>query len=243
MKVCIDKKRWVFLAIKHEDLNVIGDLVWIEAQHLPVHVAGLDHTFLRGFTDLQMMALYKNTTGVQATRVGDSLRNILFELAERIPVREVNKFEADRQANLIPDSAEGFYGYAPGQFTPIRLPAKPTHDGVRVPKSSDEMAIAARPRIKPPAPSEPAPGTYPQPAPAARSSGAPRAPSAPRTGGVRELIWQVADKMWEAAGSPKDTKTVLTLRKEMMNVLEAEHNVKRTSSSNELGNWMKARMA
>jgi hypothetical protein len=49
--------------------------------------------------------------------------------------------------------------------------------------------------------------------------------------------------MWEAAGKPTDKAVVLELRKKMMAELEEKHSVKRTSSSNELGNWMKDRLA
>jgi len=59
---------------------------------------------------------------------------------------------------------------------------------------------------------------------------------------VREKIWAVADRMWEEAGRPTDKSKVLALRKQIMDTLEQD-GVKRTSSSNELGNWQKARIA
>jgi hypothetical protein len=48
--------------------------------------------------------------------------------------------------------------------------------------------------------------------------------------------------MWEAAGKPMDKDTVLALRKEMMQVLETEHSIKKTTSSTALGDWMKQRV-
>ena len=77
------------------------------------------------------------------------------------------------------------------------------------------------------------------------TSAAPRpraAPSALPRGGTRETIWAEADRQWEEAGKPTDTSIILKLRKEIMNVLEAK-GVKRTSSSNELGNWQKFRLS
>ena len=80
---------------------------------------------------------------------------------------------------------------------------------------------------------------------------APRAPALPaqppavpkaRMSSVRPKIWATADKLWQEAGKPTDAKVVLELRKKMMAVLEQEHHVKKTSSSNELGNWMKTRI-
>ncbi len=62
-------------------------------------------------------------------------------------------------------------------------------------------------------------------------------------GAVRDQIWAVGDAIWEAAGKPTDKKVVLKLRKVAMEQLEKEFGVKVTTSSNELGNWMKARLA
>ncbi len=62
-------------------------------------------------------------------------------------------------------------------------------------------------------------------------------------GVVRDQIWQFADAQWEASGKPMDKKVVLALRKAMMPQLEKEYGIKVTTSSNELGNWMKARVA
>ena len=239
MHVVIDKAKMRFLPIKHEDHRVIGDLIWIEAPHEHVHAAPIDHNFLAGFTDLELMLLYKNTTGQPAMRVGDQMRNILMELAERIPVRVVNKFELDRQASLMPIHRSKRYLYAPGQFTAEEKQELFSLEPVTLLKAPDEAVIAARARVRPS--NTPAPATATS-APAPAAPRAARAPSGPRTGGVRELIWAVADKMWAEAGSPKDAPTVLALRKKMMAVLEADHAVKKTSSSNELGNWMKARI-
>lgn len=61
-------------------------------------------------------------------------------------------------------------------------------------------------------------------------------------GNTSRLIWDVADEMWAKAGSPKDPKVVLALRKEIMSELENNYHVKRNTSSNELGRWSKARI-
>jgi len=68
------------------------------------------------------------------------------------------------------------------------------------------------------------------------------APAGPATGN-RLIIWKVADSLWEAAGKPFDIPTVLALRRQIMNVLETEHEVKRTTSSTALGQWQKERIA
>lgn len=65
--------------------------------------------------------------------------------------------------------------------------------------------------------------------------------AARQVGKTGAQIWAVADQMWEAVGKPTDKATVLTLRKAIMDRLEAS-GIKRTSSSNELGSWQKARI-
>lgn len=60
-------------------------------------------------------------------------------------------------------------------------------------------------------------------------------------GKTASQIWAVADQMWQSIGKPTDKATVLTLRKAIMDRLEAS-GIKRTSSSNELGNWQKTRI-
>lgn len=61
-----------------------------------------------------------------------------------------------------------------------------------------------------------------------------------RTAGTRDIIFAVADEMWKEAGEPRDKKEILQLRKQMMDRLEAQ-GVKRNTSSNTLGVWVKER--
>lgn len=83
-------------------------------------------------------------------------------------------------------------------------------------------------------------GTRPDPAPAAVTVPA-KTPSAPR-GGNRVIIFEVADRMWNEAGSPRDLSVVLPLRKTIMAELEANHGIKKTTSSTALGEWQKLRL-
>lgn len=68
-----------------------------------------------------------------------------------------------------------------------------------------------------------------------------KTPSAPR-GGNRVTIFEVADRMWNDAGAPKDLQTVLQLRKTIMAELEANYAIKKTTSSTALGDWQKLRL-
>jgi len=77
--------------------------------------------------------------------------------------------------------------------------------------------------------------------PAANTVAPAKMPSAPRSGN-RITIFEVADRMWNEAGSPKDTSVVLQLRKTIMAELEANHDIKKTTSSTALGEWQKLRL-
>lgn len=65
--------------------------------------------------------------------------------------------------------------------------------------------------------------------------------SAPRSNN-RSLIFEFADLMWNDKGAPKDSATVLALRKTIMTELELRHNIKKTTSSTALGEWQKLRL-
>lgn len=236
----MDREKLVFLPIKHPDLYVAANLAWIEVPHPnSVFLTSLDHSFLRGFTDLELMILYKHTVGEVAMCYGDRLRQVLFDIADRIPVREVNAFEVDLQAGQVPEQRSDRYLYAFGQTKPARQMQMFEHPKVEMEKAPNENEIAARAPLRAPVPPPPAPGTTPAASASAQRSAAPRAP---RQHGVREIVWGVADRLWEAAGKPSDLPTVLKLRREMMAVLEKDHAVKKTTSSNELGAWQKTRL-
>lgn len=64
----------------------------------------------------------------------------------------------------------------------------------------------------------------------------------PPKSGTGLTIWQEADRIWKDAGSPKDPSVVVKLRKDMMDLLEQKHGIKRTTSSTTLGQWMKDRL-
>lgn len=59
-----------------------------------------------------------------------------------------------------------------------------------------------------------------------------------RISGQRELIFEHAEKAWEALGKPKDLSVIRKMRIEIMNELEAI-GVKRTTASTTLGAWQK----
>lgn len=241
MRVVLDREKLVFLPIKHHDLFVCANLAWIECYPgQPYFITNLDENFLCGLTDFEQIMLYRNTVGSSPTQYGHRLRNVLFELASRIPEREVLNFhELEVQALSVPEKRKARYLYNPGSLKPAVQPELFSLAPLKMEKASDEGRIAASPPVLPASPP-------PAPAPATPQGGAaqrPPAPAgAPRQGGVAATVWQVADKAWEAAGSPKDTKEILAIRKDLMVTLENDYGIKRNTSSNELGRWMKQKI-
>lgn len=240
MRVVIDRQALTFLPIKHMDLYVCANLAWIECypgQHY--HITSLDENFLKGLSDLEVMILYKHTTGEQASSYGQRLKNILRELADRIPVRECNPFEVDIQASKVFEVRRERYVYNPGAMIPAIKPDLFKLEAIKLQKAANENEIAAKtPAPAPVAPPRPPATPAPTPSPAPRT-----APTgAPRQANVAGLVWAVADKHWESAGKPTDTKVLLALRKKIMDDLEQNHGTKRVTSSNELGKWMKTKI-
>ena len=208
---------------KHSSLNAVCGLVHIELPDVAVSVGACDMV-VRQKTDMEIKMLFKSCYPGESDHMSiTDMKARILQFVEDFPVTDLDELEVKRQADSIRDGDKKAYKYVKGSFRasrPAELFADATGDsmraGVTVPASS-----AARP---------------------VRPAAAPRAATgAPRASGVREKIWEVADRMWEQAGKPTEKSIILALRKEIMNTLEQE-GVKRTSSSNELGNWQKARI-
>lgn len=240
MRVVIDTEALVFLPIKHPDLYACANLAWIECfpgQHYLI--TALDESFLKGMTDLEKMILYQHTTGETATQYGNRLRNILLEIASRIPERVVNVFELDLQAAQVPEVRSERYLYNPGSTKPAIQPSLFKLEPLKFSKAPNESTIAGAPPVVAPSAPIRVPAPTPAPTPGAARTGA---PSAPRQANVAALVWAVADQHWESAGKPTDTKVLLALRRKIMDDLEEKHGTKRVTSSNELGRWMKTKI-
>lgn len=209
---------------KHSSVNAVCGLVHIELPDVAVNVCPIDMT-VKHKTDLEIKMLFRSCFPGQADHIPVSeMKSKILQFAEEFPVTDLDELEVKRQADSIRDGDKKAYKYVKGSFRasrPAELFADATGDAARA-SATVPASSAARP---------------------VRPAAAPRAATgAPRASGVREKIWAVADRMWEEAGKPTEKSTVLALRKDIMNALEQD-GVKRTSSSNELGNWQKARIA
>jgi len=239
MFVSVDMDTLQFLH-KHHDQMVLSGLSFLEAPHHSIRNenANSEH-FLLGMTPLEIRMLYRNTTGEDITGSDDRIvREMLAMIVyDHMPPTLALATEVEAQVAAVSDD---LYNGIPWKYAlGAKVPAKamdlfPLHckplDAVEKHKATTQapQRRAERAAPKPRAPVESAP----QP---------PRAPKQ-RASSVRPTIWAVADRMWGEAGKPTDKAAVLELRKKMYDVLEQEHGVKRTSSSNELGNWMKDRL-
>lgn len=241
MYVSLDRDKLRFLHV-HPSQDVVWGLLYLEAGD--VNHAGVWSTeaanFLQALTTLELNLLYRNTTSKDFDiRTNDETRReALAAIVNSMEPRNVNLSELDTQLEYVSRELEisrAVFRYVPGSKVPTqRQELFPLHG---FPPTEAEFTVFAQL-----APQRQA--RVPAAVPQATRETAPRSPAAgPRaaTGSVRPTIWQHADKVWEEAGKPTDKAVVLELRKRMMVELE-QQGIKKTSSSNELGNWMKDRI-
>lgn len=239
MFVSVDMDTLQFLH-KHHDQIVLGGLSFLEAPHHSIRNENVNSEhFLLGMTELEIRMLYRNTTGEDPTGTEDRImREMLAMLvSDHMPPTLALAAEVEAQIAAVEDDLyKGIpWKYALGAKVPAKhIELFPLH--CKPLDLVDKHKAATQAPQRRAAREAPKPRTAPPPPPAP-----PRAPKQ-RASNVRPTIWAVADEMWAAAGKPMDKATVLELRKKMYDVLEEKHGVKRTSSSNELGNWMKDRL-
>lgn len=246
MYVLIDRQKMA-ITHKHRDREVLAKLSWIECTNAGIQCDLNLRKFLE-FTPAELKLLYKNATGNELSGYGNALAHAVLAMAKRLPESDVIPEEVFAQALCVSDGDKSCYSYAKGSKTPT------THRGLFIPEAitcerceaEEQIATTAMPGYTPPA--HPVAGRVGGANPVASTStqanvnAAPSAPRAPRVGGAKEIIFKVADEIWAAAGSPRDLAIVLPLRKQMMDILEASHNVKRATASSTLGEWQKQRL-
>lgn len=226
---------------KHKDHEVVSALAWLEMPGQSVMIENTEREyFLAKMTGLDLRLLYKNTTGLDITGTDHIVvREMLATLVEeKLKPTFAHLEELQAQIACVEDD---LYAGIPWSYAlGARKPAKQEdlfhlHCAPLDGYEGQQAAIRApqRRKVRSATPT------------AATAAPAPQRPAVPkqRMSSVRPTIWAVADEMWQAAGKPTDKTVVLELRKKMMARLEEEKGIKRTSSSNELGNWMKDRIA
>lgn len=215
---------------KHHDLHAICAVTEIEDAHCRAHIIGVDTgKGLDSFTDFELKHLYLNTTGETFPFYSrDYLIKSLLGILQQLPESDINKFEAQQQASKISLSDDGFYRYVRGSFTPAKLQEL----YVTPPMTTVWKAPAAQA------------GTGRDHSAVVTSTRATNsaAPAGLTKGSKQEIIYTVADEIWEKAGKPSDVPTVLKLRKRMMEILVEQHGVNKGTASCSLGDWQKQRL-
>lgn len=219
---------------KHPSVEVVRALAHIELAHASASVLPIyDADAFAHYTDLELRLLHEHATGEKYTGYSrPHLVALVRNIAHALPESDVVAVEVLAQASAIGPNDGGAYKYVKGS----RVPAKPA-DLYIPPSLRTSLPVAE-------APVEPLQAATGPDRPVLRTStsaAAPRAPSAPK-GGARPKIFEVADHMWTQAGSPRDLAVVLALRKQIMTVLEQEHDIKKSTSSTALGDWQKTRL-
>lgn len=243
MYVSIDRENMA-LVHKHEDQSTVSKLASIELPHVACIVLSVSgDCFSIAFTDLELQKLHQTITGQLLPGYSRGhLVSVCTELVARAAVTDCDRLEVDLQYRSIPDNDSARYAYVKGSMKPLLMPDLWQPSWVVVPRLTAEALLAIEPYKASAAARNFAAAPIPAPAQGSRppAPAAPRAaPVAPR-GGQRTVIWDAADKAWEAAGKPTNASIILKMRKEVMDGLEKQ-GVKRTSCSSELGNWQKAR--
>jgi hypothetical protein len=239
MYILIDRNQMA-ITHKHADRRVLAHLSWIECTNAGLTMSLSNTRPLQDFTTSELRLLYKNATGAELKGYANQLAQAVLDAAKRMPETVAILEEAAAQASLIEDGSKSCFKYVHGAMVPEGLLGLFEAPPIQVPRVEAEEARAASGYT-----GGAFGGTGPD-HPPAYTNGAPReprAPSAPRTGGARETIFRVADEMWVAAGSPTALPTVLGLRKQIMQELETNYEVKKTTSSTALGEWQKQRLA
>jgi len=224
--------RFVYASTNFRLLSSLAHIELIEQATL-VCDATYQGSYAR-FTDLELKLLYKNTFGVESFFSRGGTIQVLMDNALDLPQVDADPYEALVQANSLAQDDDGFYHYQKGTMVPQVLEEAFPYEALRL----RPPVLGDKPFVPVQAPQ--APTGHASIAASTKVAVAPREPRAP--GGARPRIFEVADSMWAAAGSPRDMATVLNLRKQMMNALETE-GIKRTTSSTALGEWQKTRLA
>lgn len=220
---------------KNESINALCEVAEIECRDECTLVTNCDNgAYLKQFTHMELRMMYKNITGqdIPDSVASRFLTAVLWKQIDLIPTSTINEVEAERQA-LYCEGKEGLFKYCQGAFRP----AKVDELFSQVSEHSDDIIRQATKGEFNKDLKAPVRRTATKPVPTQATA----VKNGPTRGTAKIIIWAVADSMWEAVGKPIDKAEVLKLRKEIMNKLESDEGVKRTSSSSELGKWHKER--
>lgn len=242
MFIAVDSKQSAIL-FKCVSQKAAFDLSWMECptEKVRVHAAAVTHDF-QDYTDSQLVSLItKAGAKLPAKDSRHALLECLLAVVKSLPYNKVDDAEVSFQKKQIGPTDKQRYLYAPGEERATQAPRGYTPQPLQVVYEDGELVAATAPQKTLAAAAagraqrtEAGTGSNARPV---TTGGSTRPASAPRSSS-RPLIWEVANRMWAEAGSPKDIPVILELRKKIMNELETL-GVKKTTSSTALGEWQK----
>lgn len=250
MYVLIDKGQMAVI-YKHQDKNILWALDWITCQNSATLIAAGDVGALSHFGILELQEIYYNATGHKMISIHNHMVRLVADLTMRMVESVVTGDPVNACKKLSPADKRHFT-WEDGLAVPHNQAVLPSpikvarnEDAEKDTSYSPPQKAVLRPVWQPTAADQTQLGAM---APAHITPRAQRQPSDPnqpkvqRSSGIRDTIYSVADEIWNAAGNPTDKSEILKLRKQMMEVLETQHDVKRNTSSNSLGDWQKLRI-
>jgi hypothetical protein len=235
---------------KHSKMQVLRDLANIECANVPCGISDYsDRELANRFTDFELKRLYKSMTGQELKcYFVDGIVSAVNSSMDSIAEDDINHLLLAQQAIYAWKHSEDEdgeyinYRYKPASVVPetllaFKFPVKrfaptacasvatlPTTTALRATPPTERSADAA-------------PVSVPKPAPTPRAAGAHAG-----TRGAASTVFTVADELWEKAGKPMEPATILVLRRSIMDELEKEYGIKRTTSSTALGSWQKLKL-
>lgn len=226
---------------KHESFLVVCNLAWIEIRTdtcwiFPADDANALFDIIK--TPMEAGMLYLNITGEKASNVGSTLNNILHALIQRIKESDVIVAEVESQASKIKGNDLQKWKYAKGAYTPVIMGDLFDYSELRACASKEEEHLALLGKL---APVQTVKARFPtKPKKGVTGTHTHTKDSANRGTGAN-IIWSIADKIWNEVGGPTEKREVLKLRKIIMDRLVTEEGLNRSTCSSELGKWHKIR--
>lgn len=220
---------------KHENMEALCNLAWLEVQEYSHVIGPCRHETFRGLTDMELKMLYRNITGDEVGELGRyALIDLLCGIAKNMPETDLDIEELNVQAAAIHEGCKGCFQYVKGASKPALRQS--LFEGHKAMTDAEHMALALAKKWKHLNEEREKAAAIAQERPRAAVT------TQSRTGGtLKQIIWNTADEMWSAIGSPVEKDAILKLRRSIMDKLEQDEGIKRTSASSELGNWHKAR--
>jgi len=250
MYIVINRDTMVLLH-KHSDPEVLANIAWIECNTCPYYIFDLENAQgFQSFTDLELNLLFKNITNMHNEGVMDEIYRlkrkqiiqVIYDLCLRIPESNIDALEVEVQAESIQEGDDRKWLYVRGAKHPAQQQDLFKHTCKHSEFNNSELQNVKAGKL--PALErklQARTGATGHDQPVTNSSTAGNTVKGPKRGTNKAIIWSVADELWEKAGKPTNKMDILAVRKEVMNKLEKEEGIKRTSASSELANWHKTK--